>query len=83
MYRIAAMYFYVCMYFLGNNKLSIYLGRYSMHANQESDTHNLIAAGCRVSYIGNKPVAEENQTTFYIEESLGVDSEKPLFLQPG
>ena len=71
------------MYFLGNNKLFIYLGRHAMYANQESDTHNLIAAGCRVSEFADKPVSEENRTTLYVEESLGVETEKPLFLQPG
>ena len=73
MYRITAIY--AC--------ILCCLGRYSKHANQESDTHNLIAAGCRVGEIGDKPVSEENRTSFYIEDSLGVETEKPLFLQPG
>lgn len=73
MYRIAAMY--ACIFF--------YLGRLSKHANQESDTHNMIIAGLRVGEIGDKPVSEENRTRFYIEENLGAESEKPLVLQPG
>ena len=76
----------VCTYFLGTNKIFPLLfrsGKHSQSANQESDTHNWIVAGTRVSGIYNKPVSEPNKKTFYEEQSLGVETEKPLVLQPG
>ena len=58
-------------------------GKHSQSANQESDTHNWIVAGTRVSGLFDKPVSEPNKKTFYEEQSLGVETEKPLVLQPG
>ena len=49
-----------------------------MHSNQQTETHNFIFGGCR--WISIKDVHEN---CVYQEESLGVETEKPLFVQPG
>ena len=76
----------ICTYFLGTNKIFTLLfrsGRHANYANQDSDTHNFIVAGARVSGLFDKPVSDPNKTTLYEEQSLGVETEKPLVLQPG
>ena len=53
-------------------------GRHSMHANQTNETHNFIIGGCRMISI-----SDEHKNCLYQEQSLGVETEKPLFVQPG
>ena len=53
-------------------------GRHSMHSNQKTETHNFIFGGCRLISL-----IDEHGNCIYLEESVGPDTEKPLFIQPG
>ena len=53
-------------------------GRHSMHSNQETNTHNFILGGCRCISI-----KDDQENCLHLEESLGVETELPLFIQPG
>ena len=57
------------------------LGKHSQHGSQDSDTYNLIFGGCRMICL--RKIVNFIEYIVYQEESLDVDSEKPLFLQPG
>ena len=58
-----------------------FIGKHSMHGSQDSDTYNLVFGGCRMSCL--RKIINEIEYIVYQEQSLDVDSEKPLFLQPG
>ena len=49
-----------------------------MHSNQQTETHNFIYCGCRVISL-----KDEHGNTIYQEMTIGAESEKPLFIQPG
>ena len=57
----------------------LFLGRNSQHANQTSETHNIILGGTAMNIIYTfvGPIKK----FLYIETSLGVETEKPLFIQ--
>ena len=57
------------------------LGKHSQHGSQTSDTYNLVFGGIRMSYL--RKIVNGIEYIVYQEDSLDVDSEKPLFLQPG
>ena len=61
----------------------LFLGRNSQHANQTSETHNIILGGTAMNIISTfvGPIENPIEKFLYIETSLGVETEKPLFIQ--
>ena len=55
-------------------------GRHSLHSNQKSQTHNVILGACRMIKIEKENENGEREV-LHQEESLGAESQKPLFLQ--
>ena len=53
-------------------------GWHSMHSKQDTKTHNFVCGGCRYILI-----KDEHENCLHQEESLGLETEKPLFIQPG